>query len=255
MWDARTPSHAALAAQYSFGRESLLATPGAGAGPLGRLIAGVADRRPVRLVVDVAAAAGQEWRRALRDVEMVPAGDLSIEYDTTARSVAGAGWTVAPVRRSLAFYALVPSASSPPAALPARVDVGSADVPYLLDGFHTAEESNGRTCRWTGPEARIRLPRLAVPAGTPLRLWLELAATRPAGVTATLDVYWNGEKAGTVRPGAGFGTYAIDLATAVDGPGDLLLLADAFVPARSGLGADERSLGVLLDSIVVDRRP
>jgi hypothetical protein len=101
----------------------------------------------------------------------------------------------------------------------------------------------------------VRLPPSAAPAGTPLRATLELAAARPAGVTATLEVHWNGRRAATLRPGAGFDTYVVALGPSSGGPDELVLRSDAFVPSRTGGGADDRALGVMVDVVTVDRVP
>jgi hypothetical protein len=257
LWDAATPSHAALAAQHRLNLPGIVVrAPEQRSRPLGRLIETQAARGPVRVVLDDADdAQGPRWRRALHGAEFGAVSIVSLSYERPRPARSSLGWTLGRIVRRLAIYPVVPSTTAAPAPLPLRITVGAGDVPYLLGGFHGRERSNGRACRWTAEAGRVRIPRVDAPAGARLRVVLELAAARPAPARAPLHVAWNGQALSTLAPGDGFARHDAGVVTAVDRAGELVLATEPFVPSEHGLGADGRHLGVLVSAIVLERVP
>lgn len=154
-------------------------------------------------------------------------------------------------------YSLYALAPAPAEALdgPFDLDVGVNDDLHVLR-FHSKEQSEGRTFRWTRGRSFVALSSIR-PGVTALLLSMSDGgrpqSAGPADVTVALD----GEIIGTVRVTTGFANYVLTIPPplaarlAATGAAELSLSTTVWVPRRALGTPDDRELGVMLDRVAL----
>ena len=172
------------------------------------------------------------------------------EYETTP-------WHVFPrlVRQKEFEYGIY--AFGPPRpgdAAPFDLDVGARDDLHVVR-FHSREQSDGRTMRWTLPTSYVTVP--IHPGVRRITLWMSDGG-RPAGAPpAQVAVHLGAHHLGTAAVDTGFEPYAFDVppaaaAGAGEEPVRLRLVSTVWNPhERLGTG-DDRTLGVMVDRVRVE---
>jgi hypothetical protein len=138
-------------------------------------------------------------------------------------------------------------------AAPSTLDLGGADDLYLVDFYPKERLGSGPlTFRWTQG-----VSHLLMDVGAESRqVILTLQSGRPQGLgSPRVTVYLGGRELGTVVAGSGFREYPFpipdDLAATLasqDGPDDIRIESTTWIPRDTGGGADNRALGVMVDS-------
>ena len=121
------------------------------------------------------------------------------------------------------------------------------DQARFSDGWHGEEREGSATVRWMGARGAIVLP--AAPPQTRLRIRLfipiHVIARKP-----TVDVALNGATIGRFEVTEAYTEKTFDLQPRTNASNELVITTDQIVnPARQGLGADGRDLGLRLDNL------
>ncbi len=196
----------------------------------------------------------------LPDWSLEPAGEYLVSYRALESSYTHMPQEILEQNLALEFYQVVPRVASIPTSLPYRIDVGQGDMDTLVTGFYAREHIGGRDFRWTMPEATISLPRGAILEAA--SLWLNVAASRPNVAPVHLELLLDGQEWTTVMVGNDFATYHLRLPNVISNVPTgtepevasrdsvfLTLRSAGWNPRDSGLGGDNRELGVMLDWI------
>lgn len=167
-------------------------------------------------------------------------------------------------RIALGLYEL--SSEESAISAPLRVDVGSSDFFYLGDGWHSKERlADGTTMRWMSGAAQLGFPPLVAGKGD-AQLRFQLATSPQSGHTPTEVTlrYCGGIPACDLRDareviahwqvGTTFAGYEARIPTLMlhDGALTFWLETDSWNPLASGLSADDRDLGVMVDWVSVN---
>jgi hypothetical protein len=132
-----------------------------------------------------------------------------------------------------------------------RIDIGGqSDLPFVT-GFFAKEHNDQLNYRWSKDSSEIVLPGIGSPGD--LLIDLQMNAWRPAGTPPPfVTVLANGTELGTVQPTGELKSYRFVVSREVLGAGSLYITlhSQTFLPA-----GDQRTLGVLLDSVSVSPMP
>jgi hypothetical protein len=137
------------------------------------------------------------------------------------------------------------------------LDIGGNDDLHVLR-FHSREQSDGRTFRWTQGTSYVSVTVVPLEASE-LTLELNDGGRPPAAAPAVVEVYLHNQRLGRIelRPG-GFRSYPLTIpaeltarAAAAADPVELRLVSTVWIP-HDVLGvADDRALGVMLDRVTI----
>jgi hypothetical protein len=139
-----------------------------------------------------------------------------------------------------------------------RLDVGVNDDLHVVR-FHSKEQSEGRSFRWTRDRSYVSLTHVDA-ADRALELVMSDGGRPPGVAPARVTVSLDGEVLGIASVGTGFAPYAFPIPPALAGrlstrrvPVELVIATSTWKP-ESALGtADHRDLGVMLDRVLVRR--
>jgi hypothetical protein len=136
------------------------------------------------------------------------------------------------------------------AAPPDALDVGDGLDYGYVGGVYLTEEQQGATARWTNGRGMLRLRRRELGRATPTLVRLRLAAPRPDGAPARVQICAAGRCA-PIDVGPGWRTYLVPLDASPDGSLLVEIRSDTFE------AGDGRRLGVLIDwaSVTTDISP
>ena len=138
-----------------------------------------------------------------------------------------------------------------------ELSMGESNAPWLVEGYYAPEQIEGRPIRWTSWRAIVEL---RLKTGTPYVVRLKGEASRPpdlppAHSVLSLDDLHLGENtwSNDVQE------WTIDL-PALEGEDEarlvrLKLETNPWQPSQSGIGTDERTLGVALHRVTVEEAP
>ncbi|OFW07246.1 MAG: hypothetical protein A3H96_17135 [Acidobacteria bacterium RIFCSPLOWO2_02_FULL_67_36] len=131
-----------------------------------------------------------------------------------------------------------------------RVDVGSADAPYVLDGWHDAEHDGAVTFRWADRTAMLLVP-LAYPAALLVQVQAH-AFSFPGAPPQRVTISINGARLDPIVLGADWQRVEATAPASMWHSGVNRVLLDfewAARPADVGAGGDRRSLAAAVDYV------
>lgn len=240
--------------RFLFGRQVLALRPAqADAAGLRRLVEGWNRAgRPVYLVVCQGAS---RIPPGTLDFEWV--GQETFDFPRFIRTSEEPPSEVGPARFVLTLYRLHPAGRAVTSA--SVVDVGGDDYAYLVRGFWGPEVlPDGTSFRWTQGEAAVDLPGDWFTSPGPLTLTLRMeqnwtTAERPSTVSLSLG----GSLLAQFVPRPEWSIYTVPLSDDLRGRlgGETVVLtlrSTTWQPSAEGL-ADDRSLGVALDWITIEK--
>ncbi len=261
--DRSVPSHVSVALQYHFERSGVRVAEREGLKPgLQALFAHAqAARRP--LFTLIGRYEGDVRRRLARadlaGFDVGPVDTLPFQYTFLETSRTAFPNRIQLQSDRLELCRVAPPNSTAPIPLPAVVDIGDRDFPYLLDGFHGSESILGSVARWTAGTAAVWLPPIAIPSGASARLTLRAFAYRPPHVPPpVIELLVDDIPIGRItNPSADFGAYPLALNSAASDKlrsrsTVLTIRCTPFSPRQMGLSADGRVLGIAVDFVRID---
>jgi hypothetical protein len=127
-----------------------------------------------------------------------------------------------------------------------RYDMAEVSQRTLV-GFHTRETCGGKTFRWSGP---LALLRLHVSPGN-YQVTLDTGSLRGAGCSFPYGLFWNGRRIArkSIRVEAGRIVFPIERTTFVPGPEQRLSIVCAPLQSLLRRSADHRRLGLPVCSV------
>jgi hypothetical protein len=276
IWDVGLPSQLPLAVHTTLRRTSVIALPGAASDAALHCIveAAFSSGRRVLLVVDDGrdTMGRVPWPRRLESFRLLPSASVLIGSEALRTEAGSLRFIPRRLERRLDLYQLVstdadddgsgwPGLKTRPSRAETEwrdttrssagewMDVGGRDLPYVLEGFHGAEQAEGVSYRWTGARASLRVP---VATGT---LTLRLKSSHPNQTPLPVEVDWNGVTVARLFVTSQFAEHTVVLdaagTEAAAGMGVLTIRSPTFVPRDAERGLDTRPLGVMVDGIRV----
>jgi hypothetical protein len=139
---------------------------------------------------------------------------------------------------------------------PFELDIGRDDNLHVLR-FHSSEESDGRTFRWTGPQSFVSIT--SVSPGSREVVLIAGDGGRPAAAPAAIiDVFLDGQRLGSAVVKGGFAPHTFVIppalaarAAAAQNPVELRIVSTTWRPSEVLGSGDGRQLGVMLDRVAV----
>jgi hypothetical protein len=190
-----------------------------------------------------------------RHIGAVPIADEKLkvpEFETTA------GTLPTEARRKDFDYSVYRLTLDEATPGPFALDIGDRDDLNVLRFYAKETIENGtRTIRWTTARSLVAIPGLT---GSEREIVLTMhdGGRPPQAPRAHVDVFLDDTRLGGVDVGPGFQPYRLAIPADVaeraarkDDPAQLTLLSSVWIPQQVLGGADNRSLGVMLDRIDV----
>lgn len=189
---------------------------------------------------------------SLDDWALEPAGEHKIQYRALESSYTQIPRQITVHTMEIEFYRVLPASRATVATLPYLLDIGTGDFGALVSGFYGKEVIDGRTFRWTAPEASLSMPASALREASTLEL--NLAAPRPDGSAVPVQLSLGSTPWTTLSVGQGFSTHTVSLPALdpTEGSVMLTLQTEGWNPREAGVSQDARYLGIMFDWAELD---